>query len=80
MNADRAALIELRGGIAQWLTQVNNTINGTMRSNAEDIACTGEELTRQAWRIRNNPNPEPLVHRIDRLHTERSATIQRRTQ
>lgn len=71
------ALRELRSGVARWLTEITDTIGG-FGPDLTAIATTGEELTRQAWNIRNQTPTEPLSHRIQRLHTERDAAIQQR--
>jgi hypothetical protein len=48
-----AALLVLLDGVHQWYLEINDTINGDLRSNPTQLAATGEELTRQAWAIRN---------------------------
>jgi hypothetical protein len=70
------ALRELRAGVLDWYREINDTINGDLRPDATALATTGEELTRQAWAIRNQTPTEPLAHRINRLHVERNAALQ----
>jgi len=81
MSTDLDALRELRAGVAQWLIDITDTIADTIgdpdigfASNIAALAATGEELTRQAWAIRNHTT-ETAGSRIGRLHTERAATI-----
>ena len=75
MNDNLDALRELRRGIAHWWIDTNDALNGHGRSDLTALAGVGEELTRQAWTIRDQHTPETLTHRIDRLHTERQDTI-----
>jgi hypothetical protein len=71
------ALRELRTGVATWWIQINDTINCVGRPDLTALAGVGEELTRQCWAIRNQA-PESLVHRVERVRTERQATIAQR--
>jgi hypothetical protein len=50
---DNEALRVLHVGVAMWLGDIQTTLNGDTPNNPTAIAITGEELTRQAWAIRN---------------------------
>jgi hypothetical protein len=78
MNDELTAMRELCDGVREWWLEISDTIEGDLRPDWTALATTGEELTRQAWTIRNQTPTEPLAHRVDRLHTERTAALQQR--